>query len=285
MPMAQKQMESTARSRELGEALRQHRERADLLGYELAKALGWHPTKVSRIEGGGQWATEIDVAMVLAYCRAKSEEYSRLRKMFRGDDDGHWLQPHGTRAPDELVTLVRHETTAGLIRCFEPLVVPGLLQTEEYARGVFRDTRLAEEIVETRTRIRMERQVVLRREIPPQTLFFVHEQVLHSAPASNPGVLGEQLLAMTLASARSECTIRVIPRSACAQGAFGGSFRLMEFADHRPVGYVEHQTASVFLEERDEVGRYRDILKTLAELALDGGESRELLASLASFYG
>jgi transcriptional regulator with XRE-family HTH domain len=285
--MRQQQQEriSTARSRELGEALRAHRERVELRGYELAKALGWHPSKISRIESGLQWATEMDVVMVLASCHADASEFDRLRKMCRGEGDDIWYQPHAIRAADRLFTLVKHEATAGLIRTYEPNLVPGLLQTEEYARALFKDGMVEpQSLVDERVQVRMDRQTIHNREIPPQMQFFVHEQVLHNAPASNPGVMSEQLLKMALATARSACSVRVVPRTRCAQGAFGSSFRVMEFSDHRPVGYRDQQVASLFFEGREDIEHYRNELRKLSAIALTKEESRELLASLASFY-
>jgi uncharacterized protein DUF5753/helix-turn-helix protein len=279
------QLDSTAKSRELGEALRFHRERMELRGYELANALGWHPSKVSRIESGIQWASEMDVVMVLASCHADASEFDRLRKLCRHDDNGIWYQPSYVQEDNSFFTLVKHESTAGRIRGFEPTLVPGLLQTEEYARALFKDAMVEpQSLVDERVKIRLDRQLIHGREIPPQMDFFVHEQVLHNAPVSDPRVMSEQLLKMALTTARSYCSIRVVPRSRCAQGAFGGSFRLMDFSDHRSIGYREQQAGNLFFESRDDVEHHRNEFKKLGEIALKKEESRELLASLASFY-
>jgi hypothetical protein len=83
-------------------------------------------------------------------------------------------------------------------------------------------------------------------------------------------------------STRSYLTLRVVPASLGAYAAMTGAFRLMEFTEFKPVVYLESETSSLFLEKREEIVAYQHILATLADVALDEGESRELIASLAT---
>jgi transcriptional regulator with XRE-family HTH domain len=279
-----KDHETTARSRELGDELRRVREKAGFNGSRLARKLGWSPSRISRMESGSRGASEVDVATFLAFCQVGGPERERIIALCKEVYSSTWLRPHGGALPDELRTLILHEATANRILEYDPLVVPGLLQTEDYARAVFHwSKRLPEDGIELHVRARMDRQTIFRRQQPPACTFFAPEQVLRT-PVGGARVMNDQLLHLALVSARARCAIRVIPASAGPYGSLGGPFRLMEYADHRPVACVENHTSSLFLEERKDVAAYRATLDRLAELALDGGQSREFLASLANEY-
>src|SRR4051794_15417332 len=104
--------DSSARTRELGAALRRVREEARYTGNELARRLGWSPSKVSRIETGDRNTSEVDTALYAAYCGATAEELGRLLELARTIDDRYWLHSRGERLPDELRSLIALETTA-----------------------------------------------------------------------------------------------------------------------------------------------------------------------------
>jgi len=116
---------TTTRSRQLGTELKRVRERAGFSARDLARALGWSDSKVARMENGQRGASEIAVATYLAYFHVVGPEMDRLIAMCREIWAKDWLQPHGELVPEELRTLVTHETTATLINEYEPMVVPG----------------------------------------------------------------------------------------------------------------------------------------------------------------
>jgi hypothetical protein len=95
-------------------------------------------------------------------------------------------------------------------------------------------------------------------------------------------VMYEQALHLVLATSWSRCEIRVVPESAQLMGVFGGGFYLMEYTDHPAVVSAETHTASVFLEGEEHIPFYRDLDNELGAVALNGGQSRDLLADLAS---
>jgi hypothetical protein len=208
------------------------------------------------MESGERGASEVAVATYLAYFRVVGHEMDRLLSMCRDIWAKDWLQPHSERVPDELRTLVVHETTATHIHQYEPLLVPGLLQTEGYARAVFRATgRFPDEGIDLRVRVRLERQALLRREFGTDLTFFIPEQVLRST-VGDARVMNDQLLHLALITARPWCTVRVIPAS-FSLGFLGGPFELLEYANHDPVVYVENQTHSLFLEGPQDIRVYR----------------------------
>lgn len=277
-----KDRETTARSRELGTELRRVREKAGYNGVDLSRKLGWSPSRISRLESGKRGTSEVDVAVFLAVCNVTGAELDRLLELTRETYASTWVQSHGELIPDQLRTLVIHEATASTIDEYDPLLVPGLLQTEDYARALFRWAGLVPEaVIEPRVRARMDRQSLLRRRWPPEVTFYIHEHALRSV-AGGSRVMNEQLLHLALVSGRPRCDIQVVLTSAGPDGAMGGPFRLMRYEGHGPVAYVANQTSSLFLEDPGDVAVYRATLDRLAEIALDGGQSREFLVRLAS---
>ncbi|GAA1952500.1 helix-turn-helix transcriptional regulator [Amycolatopsis minnesotensis] len=275
---------SSAHKREIGEALRNARERANLTAAELAGRLDCSASKVSRMESGHRGVAELDLTMFLANCGTPRKEVVELLEVLRESDDGYRLRPHQERLPDELRSLIAQENLATSIISFEPQVVPGLLQIKDYARALFGWTgRFDDAGIEMRVRARMARQKRLRQPDAPAFTFYLPEQTLRAqvVPAA---LMHDQVMHLLLISSFDHCTIRVVPEAACPSGVLGHTFQLMRFAEHRPVVYVENQTASLFLEKSEDLDVYRQRLSRVAEFALDGGESREWLARLASEY-
>jgi transcriptional regulator with XRE-family HTH domain len=275
---------ASVRARELGSELKRYREKAGMSAQWLALSVGWSASKVSRMEGGTRGASDVDVAIYLARCDVPRPERDRLLRLARQSDEEYRLQDHGERLPDELYSLIELEATADVIAAFEPMVVPGLLQTEDYIRELLRCGRNpAGGEFEVRVRARLARQRILHRRWPPRLGFFVHENALRSVIGS-ARVMNEQLLHLALTSSWPRCEVRVIEAAEMPVGAFGGAFRLMRFAHHRPVAYAQTLTASLFLEDAEQIRCYADVLGELAVRALIGGQSREWLAALANEY-
>ncbi|MGQ0841147.1 helix-turn-helix domain-containing protein [Actinokineospora sp.] len=277
------EMRGTARRRELGDELRRVRESADFTQSDLAHQLGWSSAKLCRIESGKLGCSEVDAAILLSYLRVTGPYLHHVLSLCGATPDGSWLQQHGG-LPDQLRTLVLHETKATGILALELNQVDGLLQTEEYARALIRGTGLVPEAgVEVRVRARMDRQAILCRRNPPDCTFYIHEQALR-LPVGTNQVMHEQMLRLVLLSARSYCAVRVIPTAVGPHAGLGGPFRVMQYPDEHPVISLETHNRSLFLESQVDIATYWLILGRLAEVALNREESRSLLAQLASDY-
>ncbi|MGH4018456.1 MAG: helix-turn-helix domain-containing protein, partial [Pseudonocardiaceae bacterium] len=256
--------EPTVRSRELGDGLRRAMERAGLDGKQTARLLGWSPSWVSRLLSGKRNATELHVAAFLAVCRVTGNERDRLLGLCREQNTPGWFQQHGSRLPKQLRTLIDHENMAVAIGDFQVMLVPGLLQTGDYARAMLsRSVGVPAEEVEDRVAARLARQSLFSRNRPARFTFYVHEFVLRT-PVGGPAVMSDQLHHLLRMSVRSYVTLRVVPVSLGAHAAMTGTFKLMEFAEFRPVAYVESQTSSLFLEQPEEIDAYQRILSALA---------------------
>ncbi len=274
--------EPTIRSRELGDGLRQAMEQAGLNGKQAARLLSWSPSFVSLLLSGKRGASEVDIAAFLGMCRVKGPERDRLLALCREQDNPGWLQQHGSRLPKQLMTLIDHENKAVAISDFQPMVVPGLLQTGEYAGALIRETGNAPAgEVDDRVAARLARQSLFSRERPAQFTFYMHEFALR-LPVGGSAVMCEQLHHLLRMSRRSYLTLRVVPAALGGHAGIAGQFMLMEFAEFKPVVYLDSETACLFLEKPEEIAAYQRILGVLAETALGEGQSRELITALAT---
>jgi hypothetical protein len=198
------------------------------------------------------------------------------------EPDEYRIKPHDGQIPDQLRSLIFHESTASVIESFEPTFIPGILQTPEYARALFEACGHADaDAIDTWVDIRMSRREVLTRIDPAVCTFFVHEHAL-GIHVGDAQVMYEQLLHLVFATGRPQCSIRVVPASAGPRGLTPGSFQIFSYPDDPPIVYLEHETTSDFLENGRELLSYRAVLNRLATVALDEAQSRGRIAQMAS---
>ncbi|HEU5475433.1 MAG TPA: helix-turn-helix transcriptional regulator [Actinophytocola sp.] len=270
-------IESTACTRELGNELKLRRKAAGLRGHDIATKLQWSATKVSRIETGQRTSDEVDVVFYLAHLGAKREDLDEILPLCRDAERGFWMSR-------QLRSLVFHESTAAETFGYEPLVLPGLLQTEDYARALIRQFGLGRDDVNRAVEIRMRRQRILRDPWRPvRAAFFVHEQVLHLSIGGNR-VMNDQLLNLVLLSDQPNIDIRVVPRCLGEGSYFGPGFHVFYYSGHKPLVYQENGFNGLFMEDAEFVERYQARSQEITKAALDAEQSRVLLAALASEY-
>jgi hypothetical protein len=165
---------------------------------------------------------------------------------------------------------------------YEPILIPGLLQTRRYARArISRTPGWSREAIEAAIRMREERQQILHRPQPGQFVFYVHEHVLRLR-VGNPSVMHEQLLKLVLMAGAPHVTLRVLPAAAEEQASFGCSFRFFEYREHSPLVYLDQPWTGLFLEDREFVANYRRLLPKISSVALSEAESRVFVADLAN---
>jgi hypothetical protein len=236
------------------------------------------------LENGQKLQDPVYLAMYLECCGVPQETAKPLLELAQQPDHGFWARPHRKVLPDQLLTLIMNETAASTICNFEPSLIPGLAQTAGYAAEVMRGIITVDpEDVLPRVEARAARQALLSRPYPPQVTFFINESVLRF-PVGGPQVMNEQLLHLVLLTVKPQIKVRIVPTAAGPHAAMRGSFMSMGYTDRRPVVMLETEAISTFVEDRDVVATYRLITSELHRIALDDGESRLLLADLASEY-
>jgi transcriptional regulator with XRE-family HTH domain len=264
--------EAPARAREVGYLLRDIREANCLTVNDVADRLGWSPSKVSRVERGLTGVPPTELVRFAVHCGAHLGDGDQLLDWCVQDaPSGYWLS-------DRLASLIFHEYSAESSSSYDTLVVPGLLQTEEYATALISAVEQNPRAVQLHVRTRMSRQHELHRR---GFEFFIHEQALQ-LPVGGNRVMNEQMLKLVLLAEQPRITIRVVPTLLGERGAFHGEFVLFRFSGCSPLVYLDH--IGLWLEDRDQVAKYQNRLARLADVALDRGQSRELLAALASEF-
>ncbi len=268
---------STARW-ELGEELR--RLRGTRRGAAVARALGWSESKLSRIETARTGISEPDLDRLLSAYGALPEQCQRLHDLARRGRGRVWWTPYRSAVPAPYDEYVALEAEAVVMSEWETQVVPGLLQTDEYARAVIEVGADVDdpETIQRRLALRMARQTVLVREPPPRLSVVLDEAVLHRE-VGGPGVLHRQLRRLHEASTRPGVEIRVLPLSAGAHAALSESLMILDFAAgaRGPVVHSEGLTGGLFHLKHEDVQIYREAFDDLRRRALPLPESRELI--------
>ncbi|MDP9795992.1 hypothetical protein J2S43_004504 [Catenuloplanes nepalensis] len=181
-----------------------------------------------------------------------------------------------------MAELLEHEESAGVIRNFEPQLVPGLLQTREYAYSALRflpDKELPTDVIERRLEARMERAELLARDDSPDVFFILDESVLYrraGAESGADGVLAAQLEHLRELAVHPHVSIQILPFAAGLYGAIRSPFVILEFDDELDDGlvYIESpQDEMIFREDVESIVRYADRFRSLEKRA----SSREML--------
>lgn len=276
--------EPTVRSRELGLAVLHAMRAAGLNQTDLARKLKWAPSRVSRMLSGKRRVSLVDMSAVLAVLDITGPKRQELLRLNAEANQPGWWQEYGDRLPAELRTLSDHEDSAIAITNFQTALVPGLLQTAEYSGALLATSPVipADEVVD-RVLARQQRKHVFDRQYPARFRFFLDEYVVRRFGGGRE-VMSDQVHHLLSMSVRPNVEIRIVPDSA---GFHSGRrpFQLMEFSEMSPVLFIEDETSVLFLERAGTIAGYRSIAANLSRIALDEGQSRTWLASLASELG
>ena len=274
----------TVRRRRLAAELRRLRERAGLTGDEAAAKLGWSGSKISRIELHRIGVKRDDLAKLLDLYRVESPYREELQALASESTRVGRLESVVAGLPADYAEYLSAEDEARSIWNWDPLVVPGLLQTEDYARAVHAGYqsmfRLPPGDAERRITLRHMRQQLLTREPALELFIVIDESVLRRRFGDN-AVMRRQLLRVTEVSEMPNVDVQVLPLGGDHPTTMG-AFSYMQFPQvHdvplRDIVSVEHLTGSYYLEDEEQTFRYRVTFEALREKSLDVTESRDLI--------
>ncbi|WP_020666311.1 helix-turn-helix domain-containing protein [Amycolatopsis nigrescens] len=271
--------EPTIRSRMLGDGLRATLHAAGLSAREAARRLEWQDSTVSRLLNGKRGGDPIEVATFTGLCKTPRAERERLLGLCEDRTKPDWTSRYDAPFPQGLQVYTDHEQETVGIKCFQTVIIPGLLQTEAYFRALVAGAAtVRSEEIEDRLRLRLGRQKLLeqRRSIT----FILHEAALRLA-VGGAETMSAQMHHLLRMSVRPHVSIRVVPDTLGAHAGTAGSFTLMEFTEFKPIAYVEPETRGLLLEEPKEVASYQRVFNSLSTIALDERESRDTIARLA----
>jgi transcriptional regulator with XRE-family HTH domain len=277
------------RRRKLGAELRALRTDAGITSGEAARLAGWHQSKVSRIETGTSGAKPGDVRLLLdVYGVADTQLREVILALAGSEDDGgrqHWWHPYRGVLPPAYRDFISLESQASTMRTLETTVVPGLLQTPEYARAVTRAAmdRLPEERIDALVEVRLARQDVLRSPAPLGLSAVLDEAVLHRT-VGDRDVMARQLERLVDAARLPHVRLQVLPFAAGAHIGVTGPFVVFSFSSTSDLDVVvlDHLTSSLYLERKEDLGAYTEAFSALQAHALSPDDSLDLIAATAA---
>ncbi|MFF0490342.1 helix-turn-helix domain-containing protein [Nocardia sp. NPDC003482] len=267
----------------IGGQLRKLREEAGI----TREAAGYHirgsHAKISRLELGRTGFKERDIRDLLKLYGVEDDEQVELfLELVRKANQPGWWHQYNDLLPSWFETYLGLEGAAMAIRTFEGQLIPGLLQTEEYARAI---VALGHENTEAarRVELRRKRQQILDVPGGPQLWAVVDEAVLHR-PIGGPKVLRAQIEHLVEMSHRRNVTIQVLPYAAGGHAAAGSSFTMLRFAERElpDVVYLEQLTSALYLDRHDDIELYREVMDRLAVQAERPERSRDMMIAAAA---
>ncbi|MGH3069096.1 MAG: helix-turn-helix domain-containing protein [Streptosporangiaceae bacterium] len=281
--MAEKRPPSV-RARQLAAELRRLRDAATLTGEEAAGRLGWSPSKISRIETGQTAPSPADLRRVLDLYEVSGTQRGRLESLGQSAGQRGWWDAYADTLGPEYTALIALEAEAESVRWYAPMLVPGLLQTEDYARAVISSGLLIAPPgeIERRVQVKMTRQKVLARN-DPLTLDVILDQAAVLRTVGGAGVMRGQLTHLATMADRPNITVQVLPLGAGAHPATTGEFTILAFPDlvAPDVVYLENMTSDLYVEREAEVYRYGMAFDRLRTLAWPAAKSAAFLTTAA----
>jgi transcriptional regulator with XRE-family HTH domain len=272
----------TLRRRRLGTELKRCREQAGLTQEHVSRHFEWHSAKVTRIETARVAVTARDVKDLLVLYGVQDDEYREaLMAMARMSRERTWWTDYrDIMRPGNFVGL---EAEASALRAWEPIVLPGLLQTEAYMRALISTGRSTDppQHIDRRISLRLKRQGRLTAANPLRLSAIVDESVIRRV-IGGPEVMREQLQHLLATIQLPNVTLQILSFDAGEHPFLGGSAALLEFQEstHMDVVYLEGLAGDYYEEQPLEVTRYRDEFERLSAKALDGRMSVKLIEGL-----
>jgi transcriptional regulator with XRE-family HTH domain len=272
---------ASVRQRRVSAELRALRRARNLTCEQVAEALGWSTAKISRMETGSRGLYPDDVSAMLGFLQVAADLREELLALVRDGTTRNWIQVGG-KVPTAWKRLIEFEATAKALYNYEPLVIPGLLQTGDYARQVLHASsrQLSETEIDHLVRTRLGRQAILSGPHAPRFSAIVDETVLRR-PIGDPCVMTGQLHHLLNVMQRPNVHVRVVPFSAGAYPGLEGPMLILEFADQPTIVHVEIRGATGLLEDVPVVRRIKLAWQELRSVALSPDQSAQLVADIA----
>jgi transcriptional regulator with XRE-family HTH domain len=273
---------SLVRRRQLARTLRELRVHAGLTIEAAAPRLDVSPSKLSRIENAHQGVDVHMVRSMLDLFDVGGDRWTEILDLTREASAKGWWRAYGLDDRG----YVPLEAEASTVRDYTVTYVPGLLQTADYARALFRAAlrRRSAETLEREVTVRMIRQERLTSSDHPLELLAVIEEAVLQRPVGGREVMRSQLRHLVEVAALDTVSLQVLPTGIGAHPAIDGAFTVLSFEGlgEPDTGYVEHPMGSVHIEKEGDVMRARVVFDHLREVARSPAESVEVIERAAA---
>jgi transcriptional regulator with XRE-family HTH domain len=278
---------STVPRRQLGRYLRDLRNAQRLTVRAAAEHLEWSEAKIWRIETGQVGLRSLDVQAMCQIYGAAPDLTGALMGLAKETKARGWWHSFGDVIPEGFDVYIGLEEAASTICWYESELVPGLLQSEAYARAIIAADKptVDSEEIDRRVHVRMARQTLLTRVTACPELRIVLNEAILRRPVGGVDVMTAQLERMLYASELPNVELRVIPFSAGVHhGIVSGPFEILRFplngdgrASEPPTVYVDGFTGDLYLDKAREIERYDEAFNRIWSAALDESASQELI--------
>jgi len=282
---------STVPRRQLGRYLRELRNQQRLTIRAAAERLEWSEAKMWRIETGQTSLRSFDVEVMCKIYGAPAGLTEALMGLAKETKARGWWQAYGDVIPEGFDVYIGLEEAASQLSWYEPELVPGILQTEGYARTLIEadNPGVGEEEISRRVQVRMARQPLIRRTTAPLRLQIALNEGILRRPVGGPGVMAGQLDQLAKVSGLPNVSLRVAPFSAGVHpGVMSGPFVILRFPasgdgrDSEPATvYKDGFTGALYLDKPREVERYAQAFGRIRDVCLDEDASRSLIQQAA----
>ncbi|MFJ4620103.1 helix-turn-helix domain-containing protein [Streptomyces sp. NPDC088812] len=276
----------TVRRRRLGQELRKLREDKGMTAEQVADRLLVSQSKISRLENGRRSISQRDVRDLCGVYEVEDQRIvDSLMQMAKDSRQQGWWHAFGDVPYSVYIGL---ETDAASLRVYDPQVVPGLLQTRQYAEtlisGALPETVPTE--IEKRVQVRMRRQERISAEENPLRLWTVMDEAALRRVVGNRSLMRDQLEHLVEQSQLPHVTVQVIPFEMGAHPGLNGQYAILEFPDasDSSVVYIEGVTSDLYLEKPNDVQKYSVMYEHLRAQALNVDQSRQFIADIAKDY-
>lgn len=272
----------------IGTELRRYRKAVKVSASRAAALINSHESKISHIEAGRYRQDPAEVAALAEFYGASASVVDRLVALAARDDESTWWAPYSSVVPDWLQTYVGLEHLADAATVYEPLALPGLLQTEEYAVALTAASpRVRPDRARRLVEFRLERQrrLSLDQDGDPLELTAVVEESALRRPVGPPGIRRAQFERLLELGDQPNVALHVLPADLPAHAAMAGRFTLLQFSQVRPIVYVELSDSALYLQDPDDTSAYTMSAESLVGAALDWRDTRSLITSLIAELG
>lgn len=267
---------ATPRSRALGFGLRTARVARGLGMRELARMVDVRPQELSHWEIGTRVPKIAQVGLLLGALRVEPLERQRLLDLAEYAREPNWLEHSIPGISPKLSAFIEYERTASAIFAWEPLLIPGLLQTPGYVRTILAAAGRPRAEEELRIKVRLLRQEVLTGRNPTPYTVFLAETALQQR-RGGPEIMAPQLRHIDEMAQRRNVSLRVLPDNEEFHPGLNGSFVIFDFADLPPIVFLEQYRGSAYLYDEQQVADYQAARRMMAALALSEQDSRALV--------
>jgi transcriptional regulator with XRE-family HTH domain len=274
---------STVPRRQLGRYLRELRNQERLTVRLAAEKLEWSEAKIWRIETGQTSLRSLDVEAMCKIYGARPDLTEALMGLAKETKARGWWHAYGDAIPERFDVYIGLEEAASQLSWYESELVPGLLQTEDYARSVIKagNPDVDDEEIDRRVHVRMARQALVRRSTSPVNLRVVLNESILRRPVGGPQVMARQLDRLAESAQLPNVSLRVVPYGAgFHHGLLSGPFEILQFplngdgrAAEPTTVYVDGFTGDLYLDKPSEIERYATAFADIWDASLDESAS------------